>query len=377
MSVTRAPARNMPAAPPPTFTQVAQDYVASLGAIPYDGGLRNPIPITLISDGYLERLTGVFTLNGQYGTAGPTAIDPEAVFSGGVERLELVGTNNRGLYNLTGEFAGIFTFLDRWYRNRGIPQSTMVTGAGFSGVALPGTTAFADTWAFDVPLGVEIKEFDAPIGMYPVGFVGPAPRLNVYFRPVSATAANPGTGIYVPGGGATGPTPTGSFDWSQRGYAPISVPSAQPPSNLIRTYREGAVTINGNQQYELQLSQGAFAVRVALFVVANGAMANIATAITNLEYDYGFGMRRKVWNGLQLQQLLVQTWGTNFPNWLVVLDFYTATRSMRDWLNTTAVTRPRILMTLSGLTFGGSQNQIRFGVEEVYPYGNAVAQSIR
>jgi hypothetical protein len=367
-----APVRN---APPLMFSQVAQDYVAAVGTIPYDGGTRNPNPLQLIPDGYLDRLAMVMTLSGQYGTAGPSAVDPEAVFSGPVERIEMVGTQNRGLYNLSGEFAGIFTFLDRWYRSP-VGSSSMVSAPGFNGVALPGTAAFTGVWYYDLPLGVKINEFDAPIGLYPVGFTGPAPRINVYFRPVNATAANPGTGVYVPGGGATGPAPTGSFDVSQRGFAPVAVDTAQPPGNLVRTFREGSVTINGNQQYVLEVQQGAFAVRVAIMVIANGVLANVSS-IQSIEYDFGFGMRRKVWNTLQLQNMITGMWGSNLPSWLTVLDMYTATHSMRDWINTTAVTRPRIYITLQGLSYGGAQNQIRFGIEEIFPYATAVAQSVR
>jgi hypothetical protein len=372
MSVTNPATRS---APPLTFNQVAQDYVATVGSIVYDGGTRNPNPLTLIADGYLDSLSMVMTLNGQYGTAGPASVDPFALFAGPVDRIEMVGTQNRGLYNLTGEFAGMFTFLNQWYKQP-VNQSALVSGPGFNNVALPGTTAFTDVWYFTLSLGVKINEFEAPIGLYPVGFTGPAPRINVYFRPVNATASNPATGVYVPGGGATGPAPNGTFDVSQRGFAPIAVATAQPPGNLIRTYREGAVTINGNQQYTLDISQGAFAARIIIVVIANGALA-AASAIQNIEYDYGFGMRRKVWNTQQLIASMTRIWGTNLPNWMVVLDFYTETQSMRDWVNTTAVTRPRVLLTTQGLTYGGAQNQIRFAVEEVFPYATAIAQSVR
>lgn len=361
---------------PVTFSQAAQDYVAAVGSVAYDGGLRNPNPLTLIPDGYLERATLVTTLNGTYGTAGPTGVDPLAQFSGPIERLELVGTQNRGLYNLTGEFAGMFTFLDRYYRNRAYQASALVSGAGFNSVALPGTTAFADTWAHEIPLGTRIREFDAPVGLYPIGFAGPPPRINVYYRPTNATTGSPGSGVYIPGGSSTGPNPTGSTDVSQRGYAAITIPSAQPPSNLVRTFREGSQPINGNQTYEIDLSQGAFAVRVILLVIANGTLAPY-TNITNIEYDYGFGMRRKVWNSAQFGQYMASLFGSNLPNWMLTLDFYTEQQSMRDWLNTTAVTRPRVYITTSGLTYGGSQNQIRFGVEEFYPFASAVAMSVR
>lgn len=378
MSVTARPAGRA-AAPPLLFSQVATDYMASVGSINYDGGTRNVNYLALIPDGYVRRIGVNVTLNGTYGTAGPTAVDALAQWAGPVDRIEIVGTQNRGLYNLKGEFAGIFTFLDRWYRASGVPASTLVTGPGFNGVALPGTVAFADTWQFDVPFGVHVREFDAPIGLYPVGFTGPPPRINIYFRPVNAAVgAQPGSGVYTPAGTSTGPNPTGAADVQQFGFAPVTNPNARkPPSNLTPSYREGALTINGNQTYTIEMQQGAFCVKMVLFVIANGALASY-TAIANMEYDYGFGMRRKQWsNPAQINSMMQSQFGTNFPNYVIVIDLITETHSMRDWINTTAVVRPKLMLTLQGLTYGGVENEIRYGVMEVFPTAVAIAQSVR
>lgn len=378
MSVTaRPPARG--AAPPLLFSQVATDYEAAVGTIVYDGGTRNVNYLPLIPDGYVRRLGVNVTLAGTYGTAGPTAVDALASWAGPVDRIEIVGTQNRGLYNLKGEFAGMFTFLDRWYRASGVPASALVSGPGFNGVALPGTVAFADAWQFDVPFEVRLREFDAPVGLYPVGFTGPAPRINIYWRPVNAAVgAQPGSGVYTPAGTSTGPTPTGQADVKQFGFAPVTNPNARkPPSNLTPSYREGALTINGNQTYTIELQQGAFAVRIILIVIANGALAPY-TAISNMEYDYGFGMRRKQWtNPAQILSMMQSMWGTNLPSYMVVIDLITETHSMRDWINTTAVVRPKIQLTLQGLTYGGVENEIRYGVMEVFPTATAIAQSVR
>jgi hypothetical protein len=379
MSVTARPAGRA-AAPPLLFSQVATDYSAAVGTINYDGGTRNVNYLPLIPDGYVRRLGVNVSLAGQYGTAGPTAVDPLASWAGPIERIEIVGTQNRGLYNLRGEFAGMMTFLDRWYRNSGVPASALVSGPGFNAVALPGVAAWADTWQIDVPFEVKIEEFDAPIGLYPVGFTGPAPRINVYFRPVNAAVgAQPGSGVYTPAGTSTGPAPTGLADIQQFGFAPVTNPNARkPPSNLTPSYREGALTINGNQTYTIEMQQGAFCTRMILLIIANGTLAPY-TAISNMEYDYGFGMRRKQWtNAAQINSMMLTNWGgAGLPNYMIVIDLLTETHSMRDWINTTAVVRPKLQITLQGLTFGGVENEIRYAVMEVFPTAVAIAQSVR
>jgi hypothetical protein len=354
----------------PTFNQLAVPYDAPLQNIAYDGGTRSPVPVFMRPDGYISRFNIYVTLSGQYGTAGPTAIDAYANLAGPVDRIEIRNAAISDLYNLTGEMAALFTFLDRWYHISGISSSSL-----YSVTAAPGTAAFANNWQFDIPLSVIIRDYPTPVGLYPAGFLGPPPVINIYWRPIAATAATPGSGLYVPGGGGTGPNPVGNADISQSGFAPVMAASGQPSGDLVHRFREGNVAANGNQSYEVQLLQGAFYGRIIIFVVSNGALNPIAN-IARLQFEFGAQSITRDLNAAQLNTYMVRTWGgAGLPNWVFVFDTYTRTQSVRDWINSSAMTQPRFVVTLQNCTFGGTQNMIRWAAEEFAPVQAVVGRA--
>lgn len=345
----------------PTFNQLAVPYQAPLQTIAYDGGTRSPVPVFMRPDGYIARFSIFVSDTVTYTTAGPTGVDAYSSLAGPVDRIEIRNAAISDLYNLTGEFAALFTILDRLYTMNNVTAGSLV-----SFTAAPGTAATTNTWQFDIPLAVTLRDYPTPVGLYPAGFLGPPPVVNVYWRPIVATAATPGSGVYV-GNGPNLQTSPGSADTSQAGFAPILQASAQPSGDLVRRFREGNVAVNGNQAYEVQLLQGAFYGRIIIFVVTNGAVNAIAN-IARLQFEFGAQSITRDLNANQISIYMAQTFaGVGLPNWVFVLDLYTRTQSVRDWLNSAAMTQPRIVITLQNCTFGGAQNMIRWAAEEFAP----------
>jgi hypothetical protein len=367
-----------------TWIGQARKRNQTLGLIAYDGGTLAPRRLDLRNAGYLNNIRVTETLNGQYGTAGPTASDQFGILGGYIARLTVISNSVGMLFDTTGEMAALIAAVDRDYARYGTViniyhQPVWPTGftqpgtntAGqnvFVAFGSVGTSAFVDQWGFNVPIALDFDNKASPIGMFQTALNSQETAIELRMRPVNAAAGTPGSGVYVPGGGATGPTPTGNVRFQQIYFDPIADPASQPPLAFIHQWREFQQPLTADGDIDIRLPPSNYYLRVILMIVTggSGALALDGTHLTRLRWQYGANLAPQDETLDMVMQRQMEDYTFTLPNGCYLLDWIKDARTERDIINSAATTDLRVTLSMSGATYSGGA-YVKVGVEQLIP----------
>jgi hypothetical protein len=211
--------------PPATFTNSAQKRTQYLSQIAYDGGLTAADRrLVLRNSGYLRFVRLIQNLSFQYATAGPTSVDPLAVY-GGICRWIRVRANNVGtIFDCSGEGAAVASMIHNQY----MYGTGNMTPPPYNFPSAPALAATVAKWTQDVPLELPLANKPSPLGLYQTAQNSNETSLEIQFRPVVGTIGIPGSGLYVGNGSNLVAGYTGYVDATQSFFDPIEVREAEP-----------------------------------------------------------------------------------------------------------------------------------------------------
>jgi hypothetical protein len=350
----------------PTWLSEARRRIQPIGAITYDAGAGGPRRQNLRNTGYLERIHLVHTLNGTYTTAGPTGVDAWGQYCGAIKRVRVEANGVAPLYDCEGGAVAIISALDRQYRHS---SSFSLTPDPYSFTSSPGTSAFADVWALDIPIALDLANKPWPLGLFQTAISSQEVTLTVEFNKAAGSAGNPGTCVYT-GNAANLNNETGQVTPHQVFYDPIGPVSAQPPLGFIHqwTSRRWPLTADGDVEIELPVTNLYTRLAWAVVTGASGALALNGTVMTRARLMYGPNLTPYDMTNQQLRAYMSSMYGATMLSGVYVFDFIEDTHTERDWINASATTDLRLVLTLSGGTYSGGAYALLME-EKIIPIG--------
>lgn len=334
-----------------------------------------PHSVDARNTGYLEKLKLIVTANGQYVTAGPTGTDPLGAQGGPLSRITLKVNSVATLFDCSGWMTSIISAIDSQY-NFG---AASLTPAPQTFTAAPAVAAFANKFAYDIPVGLNLANYPWPVGLIQTAIQSQETVLEARFLPFVAVAGSPGSGLYT-GNGAnlTAVLPNGIVFPNQQYFDPIADPEAQPYLGYIHQWREWTFPLSGDGDQEIVLPTSDLYCRFLFTIItgAGGALALDGASLTRLRLMYGANQTPYDLTADQLRYRMGRQLGSlALPTGTFLLDLIADTHTERDVFNGAATTNLRLVPTLSGATYG-SGSRIIIAVEQLIAVAPAAAGAV-
>lgn len=352
-----------------SFIAQARRREQPLTSVPYavDSG---PRPARVRNVGLLERIRLLVQTNVTYTVAGPTATDQMNRYCGPLGRITLRVGSLGTIYDLSGFNAALVTAIDRFYR-RG---ATSLAHPPFSFTTAPALAATVNVFPLVIPLGINLETFDAPVGLIQTAVQGQDVILELRHVPIAgATTDDPGVSLYLgnPANLAPANYAASKTDIAYDYYDPIpeEFPNAQPNLSVIHTWTQQEIAVTGNGDFEISLNPSNLYLRFVITVVSGTAGALVITNdwLTKLKLVFGGSQAPYELDNRTLKARMGDDYGgVAWPAGVYILDLVQDARTERDGFNAAASTNPRLILSLSGGTFGaGSKIVVAF--EQLVP----------
>lgn len=313
--------------------------------------VSNPNLLPLMQVGYLSKLRVYQTANGTYATAGPTSQDTLNQYCGPLSWLTVKAQSVGTIYDVSGYMAAVISAVHNQY----LYGNGSLTAPPYANTASPGTAAFADVYAFDIPIATHLDSVPYPVGLFQTALNDQVVTLAVTYTPIGIAAISPGGGLYV-GNQANLGSASGLTYVQQDYFDPIAEPAAQPNLSLLHTWTEYTVPISADGDWTITLNPSDILVRALILPItgASGALAPDASHVTRLRFVYGGNITPFDEDYNTVKERMSRQWSNmTIPTGLIAYDFIADTRDERDFQNLSAMTMPRILVTGSGATYSG------------------------
>lgn len=364
-----------------TFIGQAKKRNQILGSIPNDQGTNTPRRLDLRNSGYLSRLRLYQTYDFQFATANVTAPDAFAQAGGQISRATIQSNSVGMLYDLSGEMGKVVSAVDDAQR---VGSATLDPAPNVF-TAAPALAATTNVWAIDIPIALQFNNKPWPIGLYQTALNALEVSLEVKFRPLLATAATPGSGLYVPSTTTVAQNVRGDLQIQQIYYDPIADPASQPTLAFVHQWREFQVPITGDGDLDIRLPPSNLYMRMIYWMVLAG-VPNIA-AMTKLQLRYGANfapfeenMVAQFTNTLNAVsrggQVLARMNRQNTNMFgaatagaytgVVMHDFFSEADNEQDFINSAATTDLRATISTLGGTYT-NPSYIKLAVEQLIP----------
>jgi hypothetical protein len=173
---------------------------------------------------------------------------------------------------------------------------------------------------------------------------------------MAATAGTPGSGIYVPGGGATGPNPNGQTEIQMDFFDPIDEATAKPPLSFLHQWSEDFYSLGvGTGDNRLRLPQNDYYTRVVVWLFSGGAgaLAPDAASLQRLQLSYGPKLVPYDFSANQLYYRMESMYNAQMPAGVYVLDLLEETHTERDSIDASSTTDLELILTTSGMNVAG------------------------
>ncbi|MGN6565119.1 MAG: hypothetical protein ACTHMU_20870 [Thermomicrobiales bacterium] len=326
--------------------------------------VSNPNWLQLMQVGYLSKLRIYQTASGTYATAGPTSQDTLNQYCGPISWLTVKAQSVGTIFDVSGYMAAVISAVHNDY----LYGNASLTAPPYANTAAPGTTAFADTYAFDIPIATHLDSVPYPVGLFQTALNDQVVNLGVTYTPIAIANISPGGGLYV-GNQANLGTPAGTTYVQQDYFDPIAEPSAQPNLSLLHTWTEYSVPISADGDWTINLNPADILVRALILPItgAANALAPDASHVTRMRFVYGGNITPFDEDYKTIQSRMARQWSNiTIPTGLLAYDFLADTRDERDFQNLSAMTMPRILVTGSGATYSGGA-YLKVALEKLVP----------
>lgn len=365
-----------------TFIGQARKRDQILGSIANDAGTLTPRRLDLRNAGYLDRLRLLQAYDFAFGVANPTGADAFAQAGGQLARITVQSNSVGLLYDCSGEIAKVISAIDDAQRM----GSANLEPLPNKFTAAPALAATTNIWAAELPIATYFNNKPWPIGLYQMALNALEVSLEVRFRPLRATAATPGSGLYVPAGGTTTVQDVrGDLQVQQRYYDPIADAASQPTLAFIHQWREFQLPLTGDQDNDFRLPPSNLYMRMIYWPVFAGALTG--TPVTKVQLRYGANFApfeeyaaQQFANGLTQQNRLGQVaarMGRTYDNMfgtagagpydgVIVHDFFTDNDNEQDFINSAATTELRATLTTSGGTYT-NPSYVKVATEQLIP----------
>jgi hypothetical protein len=355
--------------PENTFLAQGKLREQPLGRITWANNGGSPLTLDVRNVGYLHRLVLVQTLTGTYTTAGPTSADGMGQYAGPIGRVAVRSNSTGVLFDVTGFLAAIISAISNDYDNG---NGTMNPSPG-TFTASPGTSAFSNKWAYEIPIGIYLANYESPLGLYQTAIQGQETQIEIRWNSVAINTAAIGTGVYVGNSANLTTGPTAYADIQQVYYEPIDRKwaGALPNQSFVHTWTDTYYPLTADGDNEFRLPAANLYIRLVLVIVTGASAAALAldsTTVTRFRVVYGANVTPYDWTNDQLRYRMTKQYpGITFPAGTFVIDLLTETHTERDWLNSAASTELRLILTTSGGSYAGGA-YLRVGKEQLVPY---------
>lgn len=330
-----------------------------------------PRPGRIRNVGYLDKVLLFSKINGQYATAGPTGTDQMGRYSGPLQRITLRVGSQGVLYDVSGFSAFLIAAIDTYY-NHG---SASLAPLPYAFTTTPGTAAFANVFPNYIPLGLNLKTFDAPVGLVQTAVQGQDVVVELVHAPIAAAAtALPGSALYLGNEANLGAASTVSSitDLKYEYFDPIPAdrfPKAQPNLGIVHTWNEFQVPIVGDGDLDIELNPANMYTRFVITVVSGttGALAITNNILSRLRLSYGGAQSPYDFDNNTIKSRMARQFGAlAWPAGVYILDLIADTHDEQNVFNAAATTNPRLQVTLTGGTYG-TGSHIRVAYEQLVP----------
>lgn len=352
-----------------TWLAQARRREQPLGSLAYadDAGVRS---LRVRNVGLLERLRLFGRIVGQYTTAGPTAVDQMGQYCGPYQRVTLRVGSLGAIYDVSGWNAFLITVIDRAHRR----QFTTLTHRPYSFTAAPALAAFSNVFPLVIPLGITLRNFDAPLGLIQTAVQGQDVVLEIRHNPIAAAAAaNPNTAVYL-GNNANLAAATYASSKTDVAYdyfdpIPAEFDRAQPNLSVVHQWLEYQYPITGDGDLEILLNPSNIYTRFVLTIVsgAAGSLTPNNDILTKLRLVYGGSQAPYDLDANTLKQRIADDYANiTWPGGVYILDLLEDAMTERDAFNAAAATNPRLILSTTGGTYGAGAH-VRLAVEQLVP----------
>lgn len=357
------------ASPENTFLSQAKKREQPLGRITWANNGGSPVTLDVRNVGYLERLPIIVTTTGTYATAGPTGVDQMNQYVGPIGRIAVRSNSTGVLFDTTGFAAAIISAISNEYDN----SNGLFNPAPYSFTAAPGTAAFTDKWAFDIPLAIYLANYEAPLGLYQTAIQGQETTIEIRWSNIATATQAIGSSLYVGNNANLTTGPAAYADIEQVYYEPISAKwnGALPNQSFVHTWTDTQYPLTADGDNELRLPAANLYMRLILIVVTGGTLATLAldsNVITRFRLTYGANQTPMDWTNDQLRYRMAKQYSSLvFPPGVFVIDLLSETHTERDFLNSAASTELRLVLTTAAGSYGGGA-YVRVVKEQLVPY---------
>lgn len=332
-----------------------------------------PRPLRVRNVGLLERIRLIVQTNGQYATTGPTGQDQMNKYCGPIARVTFRVGSLGTIFDTSGFMCAMITAVDRFYR-RGY---TSLAHSPYTFTASPGTSAFANVFPLEIPIGLKLNTFDAPVGLIQTAVQGQDVVLEVRHTSVGAAATtDPGGTLYLGNQANLTVTGTSKTDVAYDYYDPIPAdrfPKAQPNLSVLHTWSEFYALPTGDGDLEIPLNPSNIYTRFIIAIVSGTAGSLVITndILTRARLVFGGQQAPYDIDKYTLKQRMADDYGNvAWPGGVYILDLLQDAGNERDAFNAAAATNPRLVLSLSGGTYG-SGSKVVIAYEQLVPMVDA------
>ena len=364
-------------APAPTWLGQAKIRSQTMGVIASDTGLQVPKPFDIPQVGYLESLDLSTFLTFTFSGA-PSGVDAFGPMQADLQRVTVFVNSIGNLCDVSGFSLAYISAMEFAYRYGN--SSLQPSPSAFTAFGSVGTTALTNKWFHRIPLGLYLRNFPYPIGLFQTALQNLSVRLIVRWLPIQGTAGTPGSGSYT--GGTVGVQQSGNLQINETYFDPITAPSAQPYLGFIHRWSEFQTALTKSGDTDILLPGQNYYSRIIYEIVtgAAGSLALDSTHLNRLRLMYGANLAPfdedetagEVSKRMQRQYpglYAAMVAGVSGASGLGVYwhDWIMDTHDNRDWINAAATTnlRSRLTMATTGTYSGGGY--INTVTEEIAP----------
>lgn len=357
------------ASPENTFLAQGKKREQPLGRLAWANNSGSPLTLDVRNVGYLDRLALVTIMTGTYTTAGPTAVDGMGQYSGPISRIAVRSNSTGVLYDVTGFAMAIISAITNDYNN----GSATFAPAPSTFTAAPALAAFTDKWAYEIPIGIYLANYEAPLGLYQTAIQGQETQIEIRWSSIAINTAAIGTGVYVGNSANLTVGPTAYTDIQQIYYEPIDRKwaNALPNQSFVHTWTDTYYPITADGDNEFRLPAANMYLRLILILVTGATAATLAldsNTPTRFRVTYGANITPFDWTNDQLRYRMSKQYpNITFPAGVFIVDLLSETHTERDWLNSAASTELRLIITTASGSYAGGA-YLRVVKEQLVPY---------
>jgi hypothetical protein len=252
--------------------------------------------------------------------------------------------------------------IDRTY-NYNTPLALLPDPGSFT--ASPGTSAFSNKWAYDIPIALYLANKEWPLGLYQAAVQNVDVALSVRFNPL---AGAPGSCVYTGNSGNLTGQGSGSVVIHQEYFDPVPTPEAEPPLVFLHRWRSSRVPLTADTDLEIPLPSQNMYLRMIYAVVTGGVGALGLNATVPTRFRLMFGGNQTPYDETvdQMKSRMYRYYGNTLPAGVFVTDLLEETHTERDWIDSRNITDLRAVITTSGGTYSGGA-YVEYAVEELIP----------